>query len=519
MRKAGALMIFLSLSILGHKAQGSGIESLVMPGPVSEAHAELEGECINCHEPFDKKNQTVQCLNCHTEINDDLEAGSGFHGIRLSEDSKTCKNCHTEHEGRDADIVSLDRETFNHDLTDFILRHSHTEVSCNACHTDGEAFASAQSRCVDCHKEEEPHRGRLGDTCNDCHQETAWSEVDFDHSQTDFDLKGQHAKTQCASCHINERYEDTPTECYACHELDDHHNGGNGTACGDCHNNDSWEAVGFDHDVDTDFPLRGAHQENTCASCHKDENFERPLETTCVSCHAIDDVHAGRNGSVCNDCHVETAWGDVKFDHQEETGFALIGRHSELQCQTCHAGGQDETLEPSCVSCHRGDDVHSGQLGETCERCHNASGWTSEIVFDHDLTRFPLIGLHAVATCESCHEDRRYVQEQLPGCVDCHKADDSHDGGLGEDCALCHNPNSWNLWEFDHNRQTNFQIDGAHEGLECNACHRMDLERHLKVATRCVACHRRDDSHDGRFGPNCQQCHTTDSFRSVTSRR
>ena len=50
-----------------------------------------------------------------------------------------------------------------------------------------------------------------------------------------------------------------------------------------------------------------------------------------------------------------------------------------------------------------GDDVHKGQVGKKCERCHNQSGWTKEVFFDHDLARFPLIGIHAITPCEECH--------------------------------------------------------------------------------------------------------------------
>ncbi len=495
----------------------SGIETLVMPGEVSEAHAELETECINCHEPFDKSTQTAQCLACHTEIREDLASDSGFHGRSLTDDNQECKNCHTEHEGRQADIVFLDVDVFNHELTDFVLRDSHSEITCVSCHEPDKRYAEAPSSCNACHREDEPHRGELGESCGDCHQETRWDDIEFNHDETDFPLTGKHADSECASCHVNERYEGTPTDCYACHQLDDSHNGGNGTACGDCHETDAWKEVEFDHDTDTDFPLLGAHSDNVCEDCHQDGNFETPLETQCVSCHATDDPHSGRNGTVCEDCHSSTKWEESKFGHEKETGFPLLGAHGDLQCQTCHVGGRDESLESDCYTCHKGDDVHDGDLGQQCGRCHNETSWSSDVIFDHDLTKFPLIGHHAVATCESCHLDRAYKETEST-CSDCHAQDDSHDGALGENCGQCHNPNGWNLWEFDHNRQTNFIIEGAHTGLECNACHRTSLERHLRVATRCVACHRRDDTHDGRFGNDCQQCHTTDSFRSVTSR-
>ena len=44
----------------------------------------------------------------------------------------------------------------------------------------------------------------------------------------------------CASCHKNNVYAGTPTDCYSCHAQDDVHNGRNGTDCGRCHNTRSW---------------------------------------------------------------------------------------------------------------------------------------------------------------------------------------------------------------------------------------------------------------------------------------
>jgi hypothetical protein len=61
-----------------------------------------------------------------------------------------------------------------------------------------------------------------------------------------------------------------------------------------------------------------------------------------------------------------------EFDHGKETGFALTGAHSKLVCAGCHKQPADEVkLNPTCLSCHEQDDVHLGQYGRQCQRCHS----------------------------------------------------------------------------------------------------------------------------------------------------
>ena len=62
--------------------------------------------------------------------------------------------------------------------------------------------------------------------------------------------------------------------------------------------------------------------------------------------------------------------------------FANVGR----QCQDCHAN------------------LHRRQFGAACQDCHSVQGCKSGVqaIRDHQ-NRFPLLGAHAVAPCESCH--------------------------------------------------------------------------------------------------------------------
>ena len=112
-----------------------------------------------------------------------------------------------------------------------------------------------------------------------------------------------------------------------------------------------------------------------------------------------------------------------------------------------------QKLAKDCAGCHRSEDPHGGKLKDGCETCHGQQTWRSDIVFDHDLTDFPLLGLHRVVSCAQCHATLAFNRAPAT-CVDCHSHDDVHKGGLGKKCETCHSPNGWPLWTFDHAKET-----------------------------------------------------------------
>ena len=124
----------------------------------------------------------------------------------------------------------------------------------------------------------------------------------------------------------------------------------------------------------------------------------------CIDCHKDDDIHKGRTGSECGKCHDPIRWRQVRFDHDKDTDFKLLGKHKDSTCMDCHKNSSSEgELDTICISCHRSDDVHQGKLGINCSPCHNVNKWGDQIKFEHDLTRFPLIGLHTITPCGECH--------------------------------------------------------------------------------------------------------------------
>jgi len=502
-----------------NKMHAQNIEKLLMPGPVADAHAEYESECSSCHEAFEKSAQNILCRDCHEDVDADLKQSRGFHGLSNEVAASDCSDCHIDHEGRNADMVDLDESSFNHELTDFGLQGAHVEVGCDDCHTSDAKHRDARNDCLGCHQDENVHEDSLGTDCAECHNETDWADVTFDHDATGYPLVGKHQDIVCLDCHSDQRFLGALTTCFGCHEKDDVHEGRSGPECGNCHDPRSWEDSSFDHARDTHFLLEGSHAGLSCEDCHSDEPFADELDKACVACHLDDDAHDRHFGPDCGQCHADVSWDSTRFDHERDTDYPLRGAHAPVECVGCHVEPIFETpLESDCSTCHTDDDPHDGEQGTQCENCHNEIAWNENVFLDHGLTAFPLLGKHEEATCDACHESRVFGNADTE-CESCHQDDNPHSDRYVGACALCHSPVDWAVWRFDHNSRTDFPIEGAHENVECEICHRQSLSVIKKLGGRCGECHRSDDVHDSEFGFDCERCHSVDSFSDVRTLR
>ena len=230
----------------------------------------------------------------------------------------------------------------------------------------------------------------------------------------------------------------------------------------------------------------------------------------------------------CQQCHTSLGWKPIRavpdFDHRK-TAYPLRGMHTSVTCTQCHVKMVFTDVGNQCADCHA--DIHRGQMGSKCESCHSVKGWQVSIkdVKQHE-NRFPLVGAHAAATCESCHKGA--AAGQFVGlsttCVSCHLADYNNTDnpkhttiGYGTDCQACHNMDSWLGAHFDHLKFTGFALTGAHARLECTACHANN--RFTGAHSNCVSCHladynaTRNPSHvSAGYSQECSTCHSTTSW-------
>ena len=138
------------------------------------------------------------------------------HGKKFSID---CKECHTV---GDWSFKSIENG-FSHDSdTDFLLKGSHSTVTCTDCHQTLD-FKVENPACISCHQD--VHLNSVGSDCARCHNETAWQTLDIQniHEQNGFPLVGQHQAISCENCHVSDnnlRWDRIGNDCISCHQTD-----------------------------------------------------------------------------------------------------------------------------------------------------------------------------------------------------------------------------------------------------------------------------------------------------------
>jgi hypothetical protein len=378
-----------------------------------------------------------------------------------------------------------------------------------------------------------------------------------------------------------------PGRCAGCHKdiswLQDRDRGYHGSrevkgqSCASCHPDHAGQdfdlikwpdgsAERFDHRR-TGWPLKQSHAQAKCEKCH-DSRFQASpsarlsarksttgwtgLEPGCTACH--EDVHRGALDKECTKCHDAGKWTVTPGFGHDTTAYPLTNRHAEVKCDKCHldarlspkSDGQGHLIpvykpvsHESCTDCHQ--DVHKGQFGLVCTKCHTTKGWKQidRETFDHDKTRYPLRGKHAGVKCAACHQDFSSPETKKPGfqtCGACHK--DAHNGtatlaGKLVDCEKCHSIGGFTPATFtvDQHRNTKYPLDGKHADVKCASCHRKETTTSAatkwgsaKVVIRpvfgkCTDCHA--DDHGGQLSarPNrgeCADCHRVTGWRPST---
>lgn len=499
------------LMLAGQPVYADSVDDILSPGKLITGHAKFDSDCVQCHKKFDKAGQNTLCKDCHKEIGKDVAELKGFHGRQ--KEQKDCKACHSEHKGRDAKIIVMSPDKFDHNETDFELKGGHLDpkVKCKDCHDPKKKFREAPSPCVACHKKDDKHKNSLGPDCVKCHEEKDWKTVTrFDHDKTDFKLLGKHSEVKCNKCHKDDKFKETPKLCNSCHKKDDKHKGNFGPKCETCHVEKSWKEIIFDHTKQTKYPLRWKHNQVKCTSCHKGNILKEKLLTTCISCHKKDDKHKGTLGAKCESCHTEKGWKEILFDHTK-TKYPLLGKHLDVSCKSCHKEDYKKKLPMDCYSCHKKDDKHKDNFGRKCESCHTERDW-KEILFDHTKsTKYPLLFKHKVVKCVTCHKGDLYKDKLDTKCYSCHEKDDKHKGQQGKKCESCHKEDDWKKAKFDHSL-SNFPLLGKHFIVECKKCHTTPAFKDAK--SDCMSCHKKDDVHKLRLGTACESCHNMRSWKA-----
>ncbi|MCB8995591.1 MAG: cytochrome C [Bacteroidales bacterium] len=274
-----------------------------------------------------------------------------------------------------------------------------------------------------------------------------------------------------------------------------------------------------------------------CLACHKEIN-ERILNKK--GYHASSEV-SSKN---CFNCHSEHNGKDFKliridtstFNHKL-TGYTLSVPHAKKHCSDCHTPAKitDPKLKErkntylgvstECLNCH--EDYHQKTLSADCLKCHNPEAFKPVTKFDHNTSKFPLLGKHKTVDCSKCHKietlnGKKYQQFkglEFSSCTNCHA--DPHKNQFGQNCTQCHSEESFHqvkgMANFNHDK-TGFPLEGKHSTVSCKLCHKNKITDPVKHQY-CYDCHadyhNRQFVKDGRV-PDCSQCHNVSGFSNFS---
>ena len=371
--------------------------------------------------------------------------------------------------------------------------------------------------------------------------------VNFNHDQTTFPLRGLHSNTACESCHINGVFKGTPNTCEGCHSR-----GGASTAklkpsthipttesCSSCHISQGWIPATFRH----------LSNSLSCQVCHDGVKATGKPSThisttqSCGTCHSTGAwrpaAYYDHNGVVpgtCKDCH---------------NGSRATGQPSNhrtiLSCDSCHntaawLPGKSYNHSSSltgCANCHNNSFVSGKPNGhmitsEACESCHTAATFPSWLPVNFSHTGI-------TNSCARCHQKPTVHPVTNPinkDCSDCHGSTTSwvlslsgHRALEGKTCIQCHYSGGVGPAAPAANPP-----HGAVSAVNCDACHRISLfplwtvatYSHSGISGNCETCHGSAPTGPAKVKINvgthfnitgasvtCEKCHVTSSWSSV----
>ena len=285
-----------------------------------------------------------------------------------------------------------------------------------------------------------------------------------------------------------------------------------------------------------------------CTECHT--LGKKISNDKCLVCHTFIkeriDVNKGYHsskeisGKDCITCHSDhngvnfkmIRFDESKFNHSE-AGYELEGAHKKKECKDCH---KDEFisnkeikkinntflgLDTECLACHT--DYHQETLSSNCVDCHDMEAFKPVPKFNHDKTKYLLVGKHKDVDCIKCHkkvslngqEFQMFSNIKFESCTSCHE--DVHNDKFGQNCTKCHSEQSFQIIKgmdsFNHDN-TRFKLEDKHQFVDCKKCHTTKLTDPLKH-NNCTDCH--TDYHEKQFAkqgvaPDCSDCHSTKGF-------
>jgi hypothetical protein len=300
----------------------------------------------------------------------------------------------------------------------------------------------------------------------------------FDHDATGFPLTGTHRSVPCASCHINERYKNTPTRCFGCHNAINFPGLGSVFShpattnyCEGCHQTTTWRDYRF---IDHTQAL------GPCASCHNGKFAAGKTPNHIVT------------SQPCDRCHLNTVTFKGAIVPPAVPSIAAPSP-APSSAPSSSAPGSSAPAKPGLA----GGRMDHSNIIANCAACHNGARAAGK----------PARHVASNAPCESCHKSTvTFAGARLDhasitaACISCHNGTVA-DGKPAQhmlttlSCDSCHRTRFWTPVNYRHTSPL-FVNHGP--GIDCRSCHAANAQT---VLWKFPA-----------FKPSCAGCHA-DKFR------
>ena len=379
MRWLAALALSVALAAgLRCAGRAQSIESMLSPGKLIQGHAEVGDDCnANATCKFDRKAQDRLVHGLPQGCRRRCARQGRF--PRPDEAAGLQRSCHTDHKGRDAQIVELDKKKFDHALTDYALRGKHDKTECDKCHEPAKKYRAAPAGL-----QRLPQEGRRAQGCAGRRSaptatpRATGRKPRFDHDKTRFALTGKHVDAKCADCHKNNDYKDTPRPASAATRRTT--TAARATRASTAR---SARAATTPRPGSLDLQPRHRHQVRAARQAPQHQVRRLPHRPPLQGQAEPGLLRAATRrttstrtalGKDCGSCHTERDWKEpAKFDH-DKTDFPLLGKHVEVECKDCHKSTMFKEAPKDCFGCHKKDDKHEGTLGEAVRRLPRRAG-------------------------------------------------------------------------------------------------------------------------------------------------
>jgi hypothetical protein len=437
---------------------------------------------------------------------------------------------------------------FDHLKTGYPLTGRHAQTRCESCHQNG-IFKGTPRDCASCHLSGQRFaRGNVvmpqqhvptQAACDTCHTTRAFAGARFNHAGV--------APGTCQTCHTGSLASGKPANHIA-----------TSASCDSCHRTTAWSpAAGFDH---------AGVVAGTCATCHG------AGRATGKSAQHMP-TNAGQS---CDDCHRGfSAWRPTSWNHSQmavtaqcaschngsyppadgrpsnHIPYTSVAAAASANCDSCHKGSfsswsngrfhANVAVTSGCSSCHNGaylnavgkpnTPVHSNSGVNTCESCHNTSGWSGARV-DHST-------FTAATTCTNCHNGTTatgrsgsHIPTGSTSCFSCHNVSPAGwtptkwthaQMTVANACASCHT-GTFPPADGRPNNHIPYQSVAVTASANCDGCHKGStttwangrLHANYSITTGCASCHsgsylnavgKPNNATHATVTGNCESCH------------